>query len=94
MTQEETVKKKPIVNANEHGVSVAIWENESKQGKEYKSISLSASSKQPDGSYKTRTIFFPSDLENLINALQKLKQDADEQGIITAFQPKEIDGGD
>jgi len=30
----------------------------------------------------------PSDLENLINALQKVKADADEQGIKTAYEPK------
>ena len=34
-----------------------------------------------------------SDLENLINALIKLKADADEQGIQTAFEPKKDSGG-
>ena len=90
---EETEKKMPVASTNEHGISAAIWNNTNKAGKEYKSISMSASVKQPDGTYKNRTIFFPSDLENLINALIKLKADADEQGIQTAFEPKKDSGG-
>jgi len=92
-TEEKTGNNKPVVSANEHGVSIAIWNNTNKEGKEYKSISISASKKQPDGTYKNRTIFFPSDLENLINALQKVKADADEQGIQTAYEPKKEGGG-
>ncbi len=83
----------PVVSANEHGVSIAIWNNTNKEGKEYQSLSMTASSKKEDGTYKNRTIFFPSDLENLINALQKLKDEADEQGIKTAFEPKKDSGG-
>jgi len=90
---EETEKKMPVVSANEHGVSIAIWNNTNKEGKEYQSLSMTASSKKEDGTYKNRTIFFPSDLENLINALQKLKDEADEQGIKTAFEPKKDSGG-
>ena len=89
---EETTKKMPIVSANEHGISIAIWENTNREGKAYKSISMSASTKQQDGLYKNRTIFFPSDLENLINAFIKVKEQADELGIKTAFEPRQSDG--
>jgi len=88
MVKEDKVVKKPVVSVNAHGVSVAIWENTNKAGKEYKSISMNASSKQKDGSYKNRTIFFPSDLENMITALTELKTQADKQGIQTAFEKK------
>ena len=85
---EETEKKMPVVSANEHGVSIAIWNNTNKEGKEYQSLSMTASSKKEDGTYKNRTIFFPSDLENLINSLTELKEKADEAGIKTAFELK------
>jgi hypothetical protein len=89
MESKKQTKKQPVVNANSHGVSVAIWNNTNAQGKEYQSLSMNASSKQTDGSYKNRTIFFPSDLENLINALTELKIEADEQKIKTKFVVKE-----
>lgn len=85
MTNEN---KKPLASANNYGVSVAIWENTNKAGKQYQSISLNASSKQEDGTYKNRTIFFPSDLENLITSLTELKKQAEQQGIITGFTEK------
>jgi len=88
MSNEKTENKKPIVSANNYGVSAAIWDNINKAGKQYQSISLNASSKQEDGSYKNRTIFFPSDLENMIATLTELKQKADEQKIITGFVEK------
>jgi len=91
--QKETEKKKPVVNANEHGVSVAIWKNINKVGKEYYSLSMNASAKQTDGSYKNRNILFSSDLENLINALTELKDKAEEQGIKTKFE-ETINSGD
>jgi len=81
----EKKSSKPVVNANSHGVSVAIWDNVNKAGKKYQSISLNASSKQEDGTYKNRTIFFPSDLENMITALTELKKQADKAEIITGF---------
>ena len=85
----ETKKsKKPIVNANVHGVSVAIWDNKNKAGKDYQNISFSASTKQKDGSYKTRNIFFPSDLGNLITALTELKEKADDLNIQTEYRKK------
>lgn len=80
--------KKPIVSANNYGVSAAIWENTNKAGKEYQSISFNASSKQEDGSYKNRTIFFPSDLENLHKTIGELITKAKEQGITTGFVEK------
>jgi len=88
MVKQVEEKKKPIVSANAHGVSAAIWPNTNKAGKEYQSISMNASSKQADGTYKNRTIFFPSDLENMINVLTELKAQADKLGIKTAFEPK------
>jgi len=88
--KEETKEKvKPVASANSYGVSSAIWNNTNKAGKEYQSISLNASVKQEDGTYKNRTIFFPSDLENLIATLTELKKQADELGIKTGFVPKE-----
>lgn len=87
MVEQKEIKK-PIVSANSFGVSAAIWENKNKAGNEYKSISLNASTKQKDGSYKNRTIFFPSDLENLITTLTTLKKQAEEQGIKTKFETK------
>jgi hypothetical protein len=76
-TKENKETKKPIVNANSYGVSVAIWENTNKAGKQYQSLSINASTKQEDGTYKNRTIFFPSDLENMIAALTELKKEAE-----------------
>lgn len=84
MKQEEN-KKTPVAKGNSYGVSVAIWNNTNKAGKEYQNVSMSASSKQPDGTYKNRTIFFPSDLENLITALTELQADAETKGITTKF---------
>jgi len=86
--ETETKKVTPVVKGNSYGVSVAIWDNVNKAGTKYQSISLSASTKQADGSYKNRTIFFPSDLENLITALTELKANADEAGIQTGFVEK------
>lgn len=89
MKTEETKEKiKPVVSANAYGISTAIWNNTNKAGKEYQSISLNGSTKQPDGTYKNRTIFFPSDLENLIASLTELKEKADEAGIKTGFEAK------
>jgi len=87
MEKKETTKK-PVASANNFGISTAIWDNTNKAGKEYQSISLNGSSKQPDGSYKNRTIFFPSDLENLIKSLTELKEQAEELGIKTGFEEK------
>lgn len=84
----EKTKSKPVVSANAYGISTAIWNNTNKAGKEYQSISLNGSTKQPDGTYKNRTIFFPSDLENLIKSLTELKEKADEAGIKTGFEAK------
>ena len=85
---KETTKKLPVAKGNSYGVSTAIWDNTNKAGTKYQSISLSASTKQTDGSYKNRTIFFPSDLENLIAALTELKANADAEGIVTRFIEK------
>jgi hypothetical protein len=85
---KETEKTKPVVSANAYGISAAIWNNTNKQGKEYQSISINGSTKQADGTYKNRTIFFPSDLENLINALTELKEKSEEQGIKTKFEER------
>ena len=88
--KEETKENnKPVVSANAYGISTAIWNNTNKAGKEYQSISLNASTKQSDGTFKNRTIFFPSDLENLIATLTELKKQADEAGIRTGFVAKE-----
>jgi len=87
--EKKVENKKPVISTNTHGVSTAIWNNTNKQGKEYQSLSLSGSSKQPDGTYKNRTIFFPSDLENLIESLTELKKQADKQGIQTGFVVKD-----
>jgi len=84
----EKTNSKPVASANNFGVSTAIWNNTNKAGKEYQSISMNASSKQEDGSYKNRTIFFPSDLENLIKSLTELKEKADELKIKTGFVEK------
>lgn len=84
----EEKKSKPVVSANAYGISTAIWNNTNKAGKKYQSISLNGSTKQPDGTYKNRTIFFPSDLENLIKSLTELKEKADEAGIKTGFEAK------
>jgi len=87
-TEQKEETKKPVVSANTYGISTAIWNNTNKAGKEYQSISLNGSTKLPDGTYKNRTIFFPSDLENLIASLTELKQKADEQKIVTGFIEK------
>ena len=84
--KEET--NKPVASANSYGISTAIWNNTNKAGVEYQSLSLNGSTKQPDGTYKNRTIFFPSDLENLINSLTELKKQAEEQGIKTGYTEK------
>jgi hypothetical protein len=89
MEKKTKETKKPVASANSYGVSTAIWNNTNKQGKEYQSISMNASTKLTDGSYKNRTIFFPSDLENLIKSLTELKTQADELGIKTGFEQKE-----
>ena len=86
--KEQTEKNKPVVSSNNYGISTAIWNNTNKAGKEYQSISLNGSTKQPDGTYKNRSIFFPSDLENLIASLEELKAKADELGIQTGFVEK------
>ena len=86
--KKKTENNKPVVSANSYGISTAIQDNTNKAGKEYQSISLNGSTKLPDGTYKNRTIFFPSDLENLINSLTELKEKADEAGIKTAFELK------
>ena len=86
--KKKTENNKPVVSANFYGISTAIWDNTNKAGKEYQSISLNGSTKLPDGTHKNRTIFFPSDLENLINSLTELKEKADEAGIKTAFELK------
>ena len=88
MTDKQKTKKLPLAKGNSYGVSTAIWNNTNKAGTKYQSISLSASTKQTDGSYKNRTIFFPSDLENLIAALTELKANADAEGIQTGFVEK------
>ena len=88
VNKKEETKSKPVVSANAYGISTAIWNNTNKAGKEYQSISLNGSTKQTDGSYKNRTIFFPSDLENLIKSLTELKEKADEAGIKTGFEEK------
>lgn len=88
MKKENNETNKPVVSANSYGISTAIWNNTNKAGKEYQSISLNGSTKQPDGTYKNRTIFFPSDLGNLIASLTELKQKADEAGIKTEFDAK------
>ena len=88
MTDKQETKKLPVAKGNSYGVSTAIWNNTNKAGTKYQSISLSASTKQTDRSYKNRTIFFPSDLENLIAALTELKANADAEGIITGFVEK------
>jgi hypothetical protein len=85
---KETEKTKPVASANAYGISTAIWNNTNKAGKEYQSISINGSTKQADGTYKNRTIFFPSDLENLINALTELKEKSEEQGIKTKFEER------
>lgn len=85
---EKTENNKPVVSANSYGISTAIWDNTNKAGKEYQSISLNGSTKQPDGTYKNRTIFFPNDLGNLIASLMELKDKADELGIKTEFVAK------
>ena len=85
VTEKTETKKLPVAKGNSYGVSTAIWDNTNKAGTKYQSISLSASTKQTDGSYKNRTIFFPSDLENLIAALTELKANADAEGIVTGF---------
>jgi len=82
---EKKETKRPLASGNSYGVSTAIWQNTNKAGKEYQSISMNASTKQTDESYKNRTIFFPSDLENLITSLQELKANAEAQGIVTKF---------
>ena len=88
MTDKQATKKLPVAKGNSYGVSTAIWGNTNKAGTKYQSFSLSASTKQTDGSYKNRTIFFPSDLENLIAALTELKANADAEGIQTGFVEK------
>lgn len=88
MKTETKETNKPVVSANSYGISTAIWNNTNKAGKEYQSISLNGSTKQPDGTYKNRTIFFPSDLGNLIASLMELKDKADEAGIKTEFEAK------
>jgi len=88
MKTENKETNKPVVSANSYGISTAIWNNTNKAGKEYQSISLNGSTKQPDGTYKNRTIFFPSDLGNLIASLTELKAQADELGIKTEFEAK------
>jgi hypothetical protein len=89
MVNKTETKKTPVATGKSFGVSVAIWDNTNKAGTAYKNISMSASTKQPDGTYKPRTIFFPSDLENLITALTELKTNAEQQGIKTKFEPKQ-----
>jgi len=87
--KETTENKKPVASANNFGISTAIWNNTNKAGIEYQSLSMNGSTKQEDGTYKNRTIFFPSDLENLIKSLTELKAQADELGIKTGFVAKE-----
>jgi len=86
--EKKETTNKPVVSANSYGISTAIWNNTNKAGKEYQSISLNGSTKQADGTYKNRTIFFPSDLGNLIASLMELKDKADEAGIKTEFVAK------
>jgi hypothetical protein len=88
--EEKKVNNPPVAKGNSFGVSTAIWDNVNKAGVKYQSLSISVSSKdkENEGQYKTRTILFPSDLENLITALTELKANADEQGIQTAFKQK------
>jgi len=88
MEEKTKAKTLPVVKGNSYGISTAIWDNVNKAGTKYQSISLSGSTKQEDGTYRNRTIFFPSDLENLITALQELKANADEAGIQTGFVEK------
>ena len=88
---ETSVKKGPAAKGNSFGVSTAIWDNKSKAGKEYQSVSIKVSYPDKDnkGQYKTRDNLYPFDLENLIKALTALKADADEKGIQTGFKAKE-----
>jgi len=88
MNVKKEESKRPVVSANSHGISIAIWNNTNKAGKDYQSISMNGSTKQPDGSYKNRTIFFPSDLENLYEAIGDLIEKAKEQKIQTGFVQK------
>ena len=88
MKTENKESKKPVVSANSHGISIAIWNNTNKAGKEYQSISMNGSTKKPDGSYKNRTIFFPSDLENLYAAIGDLIEKAKEEKIQTGYVEK------
>ena len=87
MATEKTETKKPLISVNVHGVSVAIWPNVNAAGVKYNSISCNISGKKnPDGSYgKNRTIQFPSDIENIIEAYTQVKVLADAEGIQTGF---------
>jgi hypothetical protein len=88
MEKKTEVSKKPVASANSHGISVAIWNNVNKAGKEYQSVSMNGSTKTEDGSYKNRTIFFPSDLENLYEAIGDLIEKAQAQKIQTGYIEK------
>lgn len=87
---QTNIKNGPVAKGNSYGVSTAIWDNKSKAGKEYQSVSIKVSYPDKDnkGQYKTRDNLYPFDLENLILALTELKKDAEEKGIKTGFEKK------
>lgn len=82
----ETESKKPVAKGKSGGVDVALWTNKSKKqdGKDYQTLSIQKSyKKQGETEWKTTKLIYASDIENLINALEQLKTEANTKGIKT-----------
>lgn len=73
----------PSVKHKLGNVSVAVWENTNKEGKSYKTYSLSREHKDLEGKWQNSTSFFASDFAN-IAALATLIL----RGAVSTFKPK------
>ncbi|VVC00382.1 Uncharacterised protein [uncultured archaeon] len=69
-TEEIKVKGRPVAKFRAGGIQVAIWENETKEGGSYKTVSIDRRYKAGE-EWKSTKSFRQNDLPKAILALQK-----------------------
>ena len=62
----------PVNQLTVRGCHVAVWENTSSEGKEYRQCSVSRTYKDSEGNLKNGSSFSMSDIPNLVIALEEI----------------------
>jgi len=65
----EKQAKLPVEHINVDNINVAVWENEGKEGKKFRSFTLQKNYKDAAGEWKNGTSFGRSDCGNVIMAV-------------------------